>query len=198
LVTEHPYREPVWAQLITAYYLSGRQSDALDAYRRLTAILSDDLGIDPNAVLRDLHGRILRQDPLDVLQSAQATAEKTLSSSLKHSVAGSQPLLNAWLHSTEGHTHPVKGQATSIGRRSDNDIVLADAKASRRHAVIVDTGMKFVIFDTESANGIEVGGERVNGSAPLSDGDFIRIGNSGFVFETHRRDDDADTGPIPI
>ena len=35
LTAEHPYREPLWAQLITAYYLAERQSDALDAYRRL-------------------------------------------------------------------------------------------------------------------------------------------------------------------
>jgi hypothetical protein len=47
LIIEHPYREPLWAQLITAYYLSERQSDALDACGRLKAILADDLGIDP-------------------------------------------------------------------------------------------------------------------------------------------------------
>lgn len=31
LTFEHPYREPLWTQLITAYYLSDRQSDALGA-----------------------------------------------------------------------------------------------------------------------------------------------------------------------
>ena len=35
LTSEHPYREPLWAQLITAYYLTDRQSDALAAYRRV-------------------------------------------------------------------------------------------------------------------------------------------------------------------
>ena len=35
LTAEHPDREPLWAQLITAYYLAERQSDALEAYRRL-------------------------------------------------------------------------------------------------------------------------------------------------------------------
>ena len=47
LTAEHPYREPLWAQLITAYYLAERQSDALDAYRRLKTTLAEDLGIDP-------------------------------------------------------------------------------------------------------------------------------------------------------
>ena len=38
LTAEHPYREPLWAQLIIAYYLAERQSDALDAYRRFLAL----------------------------------------------------------------------------------------------------------------------------------------------------------------
>ena len=45
LTVTHPYREPLWTQLITAYYIAERQSDALDAYRRLKAALSDDLGV---------------------------------------------------------------------------------------------------------------------------------------------------------
>ena len=47
LTAEYPYREPLWAQLITAYYASERQSEALDAYQRLKSTLADDLGIDP-------------------------------------------------------------------------------------------------------------------------------------------------------
>ena len=72
LVAEHPYREPVWAQLIIAYYVAGRQSDALGAYRRLKDILADELGIDPNATLRELHAQILRQERLGVEESAQS------------------------------------------------------------------------------------------------------------------------------
>ncbi|HXO53421.1 MAG TPA: BTAD domain-containing putative transcriptional regulator, partial [Mycobacterium sp.] len=43
LTVEHPYREPLWAQLIIAYYLAERQSEALDAYQRLKTTLADDL-----------------------------------------------------------------------------------------------------------------------------------------------------------
>ncbi|HEY9303630.1 MAG TPA: BTAD domain-containing putative transcriptional regulator, partial [Mycobacterium sp.] len=75
LIADHAYREPLWAQLITAYYLTDRQSDALDAYRRLKTTLAEDLGIDPGPSLRALHGRILRQEPLDVRKAARTHAE---------------------------------------------------------------------------------------------------------------------------
>jgi SARP family transcriptional regulator, regulator of embCAB operon len=183
LVAEHPFREPVWAQLITAYYLAGRQSDALDAYRRLSTILADELGIDPNTELRDLHGRILRQEHLDVAQLAQLTAERTISTSLQRMTAGPGSRMDAWLRSAAGQWHPIKGMATTIGRLPDNDIVLNDGKVSRRHAVIVNTGISFVIYDAGSANGVEMHGRLITNSAPLSDGDEIRIGTTDFVFE---------------
>ena len=69
LVADHPYREPAWAQLMTAYYLAGRQSDALEAYSRLRATLADELGIDPNPTLRDLQERILPGGSLWMLSS---------------------------------------------------------------------------------------------------------------------------------
>src|SRR6185369_13652418 len=71
LTTEHPYREPVWIQLMTAYYMADRQSDAIDAYHRLRTTLDDDLGIDPGATVRTLYERILRQEPLDVAKVAR-------------------------------------------------------------------------------------------------------------------------------
>ena len=74
LVGEHPYREPLWTQLITAYYVAERQTDALDAYRRVRSVLSDELGIDPGPTLRTLEQRILRQERLDVQQIAQNDA----------------------------------------------------------------------------------------------------------------------------
>ena len=52
LTIEHPYREPLWAQLITAYYVAERQSDALNAYGRLKTTLSEDLSIDPGPAVR--------------------------------------------------------------------------------------------------------------------------------------------------
>jgi hypothetical protein len=194
LVAEHPYNEPMWAQLMTAYYLAGRQSDALDAYRRLKAILADDLGIDPNATMRDLHGKMLRQERLDVKEAAQETACKTIASASRRIGGGSDSPLSAWLHATSGQRYPLTGAASSIGRLSENDIVLTDAKVSRRHAIIVDTGVSFVIHDTGSANGVELKGRRVVWSATLADGDHLRIGNSEFIFQLHADGDETAAG----
>jgi DNA-binding SARP family transcriptional activator/pimeloyl-ACP methyl ester carboxylesterase len=63
LTTAHPLRERFWYQRMLALYRSGRQADALRAYRELRDILIAELAIEPGPELRELHGRILRQDP---------------------------------------------------------------------------------------------------------------------------------------
>jgi DNA-binding SARP family transcriptional activator len=185
LVVEYPYREPLWAQLVTAYYLSDRQSDALDAYQRLRTTLADDLGIDPGATIRSLYERILRQEPLNVRQAARTTAVHKINNLDLHTAVGVQTAA-AQIRSLSGRVHPLAAAATRIGRLPDNDIVLDQPNVSRHHAVIIDTGTSFVITDLRSANGVEVGGQRIRGTASLNDGDRFRICEHEFVFEIVR------------
>jgi DNA-binding SARP family transcriptional activator len=182
LTAEHPYREPLHAQLITAYYVAERQSDALDAYRRLKTTLADDLGIDPGPSLQALHERILRQEPLDVKRVARTTAIHTANSLDQRTAVGAASSV-ARLRDASGNDYPLVAAATRIGRLPDNDIVLDDANVSRHHAVIIDTGTNFVVTDLRSANGVEVRGERIRASVTLGDGDRIRICDHEFVFE---------------
>jgi DNA-binding SARP family transcriptional activator len=182
LTAKHPYREPLWAQLMTAYYVAERQSDALEAYRRLKIALADDLGIQPGPTIGDLYDRVLRQEVLDVRRSA-LTAASTLDR--RTTAAGrSTP---ARLRASSGEVHPLFGAATRVGRLADNDIVLDDAEVSRHHAVLSDTGTTFVITDLRSANGVYVQDRRIRGSVPLSHGDRIRICQHEFVFEIEPR-----------
>lgn len=185
LVGEHPYREPLWTQLITAYYAAERQTDALDAYRRVRSTLSEELGIDPGQSLRTLHERILRQEPLDVQQMAKSDASIVATilevhTSTANAAASSK---RAQIRDIAGRCYPLETVVTGIGRHPGNGIVLDDPKVSRYHATIIDTGANFVINDLRSANGVAVADERVRGSATLADGDVISIGGYTFTFE---------------
>jgi len=63
LVDRYPYRERLHGQLMLALYRSGRQGDALRAYRDAEESLLDELGIDPGPELQRLESQILNQDP---------------------------------------------------------------------------------------------------------------------------------------
>ncbi|KAA1245153.1 FHA domain-containing protein [Mycobacterium simiae] len=183
LTVEHPYREPLWAQLITAYYLTDRQSDALGAYRRVKTTLAEDLGIDPGPTLRALNERILRQEPLDAKMNAKSTAVGTVTVLDQRTMVSGQEAV-AYLHSiASGRDCPLRTAATRIGRLSDNDIVLDSANVSRHHAVIIDTGTNYIINDLRSSNGVHVQHQRIRGAVTLNDGDHIRICDHEFVFQ---------------
>jgi predicted ATPase/DNA-binding SARP family transcriptional activator len=62
LVAEQPLRERLWRQLVIALYRSERQADALAAYRRARAHLSEELGLEPSEELRALERAVLRQE----------------------------------------------------------------------------------------------------------------------------------------
>ncbi|WP_225729078.1 MULTISPECIES: BTAD domain-containing putative transcriptional regulator [unclassified Nocardia] len=170
LVGEYPLRERLWKQLITALYLNGRQSDALEAARRLRATLAGELGIDPSPSIQLLEGRILRQEPLIVRAATASDGSDTV-------VEQSIPVRAAVLRDSRGHTYPLCGPRTKIGRSPENDIVLDHGKVSRKHAVIVFDGVAYIIRDLLSVNGIRVNGVRIVDSAALADGDVIRIGD---------------------
>lgn len=59
LTARHPLRERFWGQLMTALHHTGRRADALLAYQRLYRLLDDELGIEPNPSVREVHRRVL-------------------------------------------------------------------------------------------------------------------------------------------
>lgn len=75
----------------------------------------------------------------------------------------------------------VGAKPITIGRHTDNDIVVADAKASRYHAVIERAGSGLRVRDLKSSNGTALNGRRIKQES-LSPGDVIMIGATRIVF----------------
>lgn len=67
----------------------------------------------------------------------------------------------------------------TIGRSSENDIVINDAKVSRTHLQLVqnDNGICSVV-NLSSTNGTFVNGQKITGEVQLQQHDVIRIGNT--------------------
>lgn len=59
LCARHPLLENFCAQHMVALYRSGRQSQALEAFRRLRASMVEQLGVEPSPRVRQLHHGIL-------------------------------------------------------------------------------------------------------------------------------------------
>src|SRR6266536_526105 len=73
LIRLHPLREHLHGQMMLALYRSGRQADALGAYRHARRTLVDELGIEPSVRLQRLEQAILAQDPaLELLEPARS------------------------------------------------------------------------------------------------------------------------------
>lgn len=76
----------------------------------------------------------------------------------------------------------VSAKGVTIGRNTDNDIVLADSPAvSRYHAEIVVEEGEYILYDRDSANGTLVNGQPV-ARYTLNPNDRIQIWKTEFVF----------------
>ncbi|MEU8952293.1 FHA domain-containing protein [Streptomyces sp. NPDC048489] len=70
----------------------------------------------------------------------------------------------------------------TLGRKTDNEVVIVGANTSRYHAQIVQEETSFVLYDSASHNGTYVNERRVTRHV-LRPNDFIRIGYETFLYE---------------
>ena len=85
LVAAHPLRERLRALLMIALYRSGRQGDALLAYREARAYLSRELGVEPGTALQRLEQQVLLHAADLDLQSPGVKAMRPIAASVEPS-----------------------------------------------------------------------------------------------------------------
>ncbi len=81
-----------------------------------------------------------------------------------------------------GRRIPIDGSVLTIGRSTDNRLVLDDRRVSRHHARLQARRGMLVLTDLDSANGSRVNGVTVSEVA-LGVGDRIELGTTVFVVE---------------
>ena len=89
------------------------------------------------------------------------------------------------VYEIEGQTRRflLSGGDVSIGRSSENGIVLNDFSVSRRHALLSERGGVWTIEDLKSTNGVKVNGEFAPKS-PLKADDVVSVGTfTLYVYE---------------
>jgi DNA-binding SARP family transcriptional activator len=65
LVSSHPLRETLAAQLMLSLYRSGTQAEALQIYALARSRLREELGIEPGVELQGLHKSVLSRMPAE-------------------------------------------------------------------------------------------------------------------------------------
>ncbi|MFN2387910.1 MAG: adenylate/guanylate cyclase domain-containing protein [Thermoanaerobaculia bacterium] len=81
------------------------------------------------------------------------------------------------LYETDGRSQvfSLEGDSATIGRSTDNDIVLNDFSVSRRHALLKKEEGAWVLYDNKSTNGVRIN-DRAVPQSPIADGDTVLIG----------------------
>lgn len=84
----------------------------------------------------------------------------------------------------KGAKHLLNKEATTLGRKHSNDVVISDLMVSRVHARIVRQGTEFLIEDVGGTNPLKLN-DRVVSTEFLREGDKILLGNTTFEYREH-------------
>ena len=90
LIRDNPLRERLRGQLMLALYRSGRQADALEAYRQTCKVLDEQLGLAPSPPLERLQTAILRQEPALEISIEAVAVERPMPASTDGAPAPSE------------------------------------------------------------------------------------------------------------
>lgn len=91
---------------------------------------------------------------------------------------GSQPVLVQLEDGTITDAFLLQSETISLGRSTDNDIIIQQIDISRKHVTFTWQNGRYYIEDLSSRNGTFVNGERLKGRLELHHSDVIQLGAS--------------------
>ena len=154
LVTEHPLRERLRAQLMLALYRCGRQAEALAEFHTARRALLDELGIEPGTDLQHLERAILLQEP------ALDLAERVPMRSILVAPSADDAL------------EPLLALAESLARKPKRALVVARA-VTEREEVARTSSLLHEWRDALLTRGVSARAAAFTSSAPAAD--LVRI-----------------------
>ena len=128
-VTDHPFDESFWADLMLAQYRSGRQTDALRTFQRARTTLVEELSLEPGPELTQLEAAIFRHDPALELDPGSLGRSRVVAP--PSSTAPAKSDLD-WLPTSAfklvGRTDSVSALATALDRDRSDGLTVIEAE----------------------------------------------------------------------
>ncbi len=112
------------------------------------------------------------------LHKQEYVESRTFVAQVRVPVRSEKKKISAWLVSRDGKNYQLNAGETTIGRSSDNDILLSNPRISKHHAKIVEENQHFRIIDLGSTNGTWLNGKLVRQSVAIQSEDQIRFGDT--------------------
>src|SRR5215217_5871268 len=76
-----------------------------------------------------------------------------------------------------GHVYELTLEKTTVGRSSENTLVLRHPSLSAAHCLILTNGSEIIVRDLDSRNGTFVDGVRLNKQSQVKSGQTLRFGS---------------------
>ncbi|HET8659100.1 MAG TPA: BTAD domain-containing putative transcriptional regulator [Micromonosporaceae bacterium] len=173
LVGRHPLRERLWELLIVALDRTGRQADALHAYRRARDRLVEELGVQPGSALRRLQAAILSGDQEVIEAATTAVLPRPPVGTAATATGGGQPAACAAPSAPQPAPATVPAPVNSIIGRDTQIAQLRELLATRRLVTLTGVGgcgkTRLAVAVAEAVAGRYADGVRFVDLTPVAD-----------------------------
>lgn len=162
-------------------WLSDRKTDKLFAYNYMSYTPPRISGLPIGDIVGEPLNRELKKSGRDSQKPSEGTTPQSPQSPMRK-----KPSLGRFYNKELNLDLRLYRERTTIGRSPDSDIIIDDPTVSRNHAVVIYSNGKFLLKDSNSANGTYINDQKIE-EAVITNGDIVRFGQVSLEFQTPKR-----------